>query len=190
MSDATTKLTPKQAVFIAEYLVDGNATRAAIAAGFAASSADVTGARLLKNAKVSKTLALRHARRVDKLEITAERVLGELAKLAFYDPGKLFGEDGQLLPIAEMDDVTRAAIAGLDVEQREGTATRSVSTVRKVKLADKGINLERLGRYLKLFTDRIEHDGRVTLEQLVCGSYERDQDGEGGSGAPGEGVAA
>lgn len=188
VNEANAKVTPKQAIFIAEYLVDGNATRAAIAAGFSARSADVTGAKLLKNAKVAKALSLRHARRVDKLEITAERVLGELAKLAFYDPGKLFDENGHLLPITEMDDVTRAAVAALDVETRNGLSGRT--TVCKLKLADKGQNLERLGRYLKLFTDRVEHGGRVTLEQLVCGSYDRDNDGEGGGGAPGEGVAS
>jgi phage terminase small subunit len=185
--DTNAKLTPKQAIFIAEYLVDGNATRAAIAAGFAVSSADVTGARLLKNSKVAKALAFRHARRVDKLEITAERVLGELAKLAFFDPGKLFDESGHLLPIAEMDDVTRVAVAGLDVELREGGSSAGVglgvSRVSKVKLADKGQNLERLGRYLKLFTDRVEHDGKLTLEQLVCGANDPDEDGESGSGA-------
>ena len=194
MNEANAKLTPKQAMFIAEYLVDGNATRAAIAAGFSPRSAEVTGARLLKNSKVAKALALRHARRVDKLEITAERVLGELAKLAFFDPGKLFDADGHLLPIVEMDDVTRAAIAGLDVELREGATLLGVglgvSTVRKVKLADKGQNLERLGRYLKLFTDKVEHDHRVTLEDLVCGSYDRNKDAEGGSDTPGSGVAA
>ncbi len=171
-ADATAKLTPRQGIFIAEYLVDGNATRAAIAAGFAVSSADVTGARLLKKSKVAKALALRHARRVDKLEITAERVLGELAKLAFYDPGKLFDESGDLLPIPQMDDVTRAAVASLDVEKRFGK--QGPSTILKVKLADKGSNLERLGRYLKLFTDRVEHGGRVTLEQLVSGDSSGD----------------
>ncbi len=182
-------VTPKQSLFISEYLVDGNATRAAVAAGFSVKSAEVTGARLLRKPKIAKAIALRHARRVDKLEITAERVLGELAKLAFYDPGRLFDEDGRLLPISEMDDVSRAAIAALDVEEREGTPTRAATTVRKVKLADKGINLERLGRYLKLFTDRVEHDGKVTLESLVCGSHDGDEDGESGSGATVEGVA-
>lgn len=150
MSDAN-RLTPKQALFVGEYLIDGNATRAAIAAGFAQASAGVTGAKLLKNAKVAKALALRNARRAGKLEITAERVLGELAKLAFYDPGKLFDESGDLLSIGAMDENTRAAIASMDVEMREGKS--GATTVRKVRLADKGINLERLGKHLKLFGD-------------------------------------
>lgn len=186
------KLTPKQAMFVAEYLIDGNATRAAIAAGFAENSAHVTGARLLKSPKVAAAIAAGQARRAQKLEISAERVLAELAKLAFYDPRDLFDERGRMKPMTELDDITRAAIAGLDTETREiqGEGPTQRTVVKKVKLADKGLNLERLGRYLKLFTDRVEHDGRVTLEQLVCGSYDRDDEGKGGSGAPDQGVAA
>lgn len=164
------KLTPKQAVFVGEYLIDGNATRAAMAAGFGAAGAHVQGTRLLRNVKVAAAIAAGQARRAQKLEITAERVLGELAKLAFYDVGELFDEKGNILPVHRMDEMSRAAIAGMETETRDvpgGGPSRCV--IRKVKLADKGLNLERLGRYLKLFTDRIEHDGRVTLEQLVCG---------------------
>lgn len=164
-------MTPKQAIFIAEYLIDGNGTRAASAAGFAPESAHVTAARLLKIPKIAAAIAERQERRQEKLKISAERVLEELAKLAFYDPRDLFDERGFLKPITEMDDITRAAIAALDTETRElgGEGPLQRTLVKKIKLADKGLNLERLGRYLKLFTDRVEHDGRVTLEQLVCG---------------------
>lgn len=167
------KLTPKQAMFIAEFLIDGNATRAAVAAGFSAKAAHVTGARLLRNAKVAAAVADGHARRAQKLEITQERVLAELAKLAFYDPRDLFDADGNLLPIVKLDEITRAAIAALEVETKAHPGGEILSRVAKVKLADKGQNLERLGRYLKLFTDRVEHDGRVTLEELVCGKGEK-----------------
>ena len=164
------KLTPKQAIFAAEYLIDGNATRAAIDAGFGEAGAHAQGARLLRNVKVAAAIAAGQARRAKKLEITAERVLGELAKLAFYDVGELFDEHGNILPLHRMDETARAAIAGMETETRDVPgAGPSRCVLRKVKLADKGQNLERLGRYLKLFTDRIELDGRVTLEQLVCG---------------------
>jgi phage terminase small subunit len=161
------KMTPKQAIFVAEYLIDGNATRAATAAGFAAASAHVTGARLLKNTKVAAAIAEGHARRAEKLEITAERVLQELAKLAYFDPGKLYDEEGNRIPVARLDDITRAAVAAVEDETTDGPG-RVRTVAQKLKLADKGQNLERLGRYLKLFTDRIEHEGRLTLEQLVC----------------------
>ena len=164
------KLTPKQAIFIAEYLVDGNATRAAVAAGFSEASAAVTGARLLKNRTIAQAITLRQSQRVVKLEITAERVLGELAKLAFYDPGNLFDAEGKMLPVTALDEVTRAAISAIDCEMKDDEGTRTIT--KKVKLADKGQNLERLGKYLKLFTDKLEHSGRLSLEQLVCGGEE------------------
>jgi phage terminase small subunit len=160
------KLTPKQAMFIAEYLIDGNGTRAALAAGVAEKSATVTASRWLKNKTIAAVIAERQAKRTAKLEITAESVLQELAKLAFHDPGKLYGKDGKLLPVYELDDMTRAAVASLEVEEKTTRGSRAVT--KKIKLADKGQNLERLGRYLKLFTDRTEHTGRLTLEDLVC----------------------
>jgi phage terminase small subunit len=165
------KMTPKQAIFVAEYSIDGNATRAARDAGFSWATAHVTGARLLKDPKVAAAIAAGQARREQKLEITAERVLRELAKLAFYDISEIFDEDGNLLPVHRMDETARAAIAGLDMETTDGPG-RVRTITQKVKLADKGLNLERLGKYLKLFTDRIEHDGHLTLEQLVSGAGE------------------
>ena len=165
-------MTPKQAIFAAEYLVDGNATRAAIAAGFEAASAHVQGARLLRNPKVAAAIADGRSRMAARLEITAERVLQELAKLAFYDPGAVFDEKGNPLPVHRMDEITRAAVTAVDVETKESRAGNT-SVIRRVKLADKGQNLERLGRHLKLFTDKTESEMRVTLEQLVTGSFER-----------------
>lgn len=184
-------MTPKQAIFYGEYIKDSNGTRAAIAAGFPERSAHVAAARMLRNAKVSAAIEAWRKRRCEKLEITAERVLEEIAKLAFYDPGDLFDGGGNLKPLTELDDVTRAAIAGMDVETLtcKGDSPSLRTMVKKIKLVDKGQNLERLGRYLKLFTDRVEHDGRVTLEQLVCGSYERDEEGKGGGSAEDQGVA-
>lgn len=166
-------LTPKQAIFVAEFLISRNATRAAIAAGYSEKTAESAGSRLMRNVKVSAVIAERNARLEEKLDVSAQRVIRELAKLAFYDTRDLFDERGMLKPITQLDEITRAAIAGLDVETREFEGEGPVirTSVKRVKLADKGQNLERLGKYLKLFTDRVEHDGRISLEQLVTDSY-------------------
>jgi phage terminase small subunit len=162
------RLTPKQAIFVAEYLIDGNGRRAAAAAGFSKKGAHVISARLLRNVKVAAAIAEAHTRRAGKLEVTAERVLEELAKLAFYDPGDSYDADGKRIPVARLGDITRAAVSSVeDVSIDSPGQVRT--TTQKLKLADKGQNLERLGRYLKLFTDRFGHAGRVTLESLVCG---------------------
>jgi phage terminase small subunit len=182
----TGKLTPKQAIFIEQYLIDANAnaTRAAIASGVSVKSAAVTASRWLKNPTVAAAIAERQARRAVKHEITAERVLQELAKLAFHDAGNLYDDTGRLKPVYQLDDMTRAAVSSLDVEEvetfeGEENDIRIVTKTKKIKLADKGQNLERLGKHLKLFTDLHEHSGKFTLEQLVTGG---DGQGEGSGG--------
>jgi phage terminase small subunit len=165
-------MTPRQALFYGEYIKDGNGTRAAIAAGFPESSAHVAANRLLKNAKIAAAVDAWRERQKVKLEISAERVIQELVKLATYDPGNLYDAEGNRIPVHKLDDVTRAAVAVVEDETSETTAQAGEKTVtrsQKIKMAEKGQNLERLGRYFKLFTDRVEHDGRITLEDLVTG---------------------
>lgn len=162
------KLTPRQAVFVYEYLIDGNATRAAIAGGCPAASAHVTGARWLKNAKVAAAIEDAQARVAQKLEITVERTARELAKIAYGDIAEMFDEDGNLLPVHRMSDTARAAIAGVEVETVDGPG-RVRTVTHKVKRADKVQALKLLGQYQKMYTEKIEHDGRVTLEQLIVG---------------------
>jgi phage terminase small subunit len=152
----------KELKFCAEYAIDENGTRSAIAAGYTAKSAACTASRLLKKIKIQQEIARLTNKTLDKLEITRERVLGEIAKLAFYDPGNLLEPDGSMKQIKDIDDVTRMAVAGLEVvELLEGSGDErhAYGLCKKIKLADKGQNLERLGRHLKLFTDKVEAAG-------------------------------
>ena len=165
------KLTKKQEIFAAEYLTDLNATRAAIAAGYSAKGADVTGSKLLGNPKVSELISRKTGKRLGKLEITADRVLQELAKLAFLDPRNFYKADGSLKAITELDDDTAAALAGMEIEEAyehfgKGQA-KPTGIIKKIKFADKGQNLERLGRHLKLFTDKLEVSGLEGLAERI-----------------------
>lgn len=83
------KLTPKQAAFVNEYLIDLNATQAAIRAGYATGSADVTGARLLVNASVMSAIQKRQKERSERTEITQDMVLNRWWKIATADPNEL-----------------------------------------------------------------------------------------------------
>ncbi len=160
-------LTPKQKLFIREYCRDLNATRAAIAAGYSKNGARVQAYRLLANANISAEIAELTAKTCTKLEISAEKVLQELARLAFLDPRKFYNENGGLKHVPELDGDTAACIAGMEVEdvyEGYGDERKKVGICRKIKFADKGANLERLGRHLKLFTDKVEHSG--TVEQV------------------------
>lgn len=164
-------MTPKQTLFVASYLANGlNATKAAISAGYAKKSATVEGARLLVNAKVAAEISKKTAKRFDRLELTGDMVIAELRKMAFLDPRKLFAADGSLVPIHELDDDTAASIAGLEVNELfegDGDQKHAYGLLKKIKIADKGVNLERLGRYFKLFTDKVEHSGAVTLKNSI-----------------------
>jgi len=159
----TGKLTPKQAIFIAEFLVDGNATRAAIAAGYAQASADVTGSKLLKRKHVSAAIAERRARRVMKLEEHAELIDQELRNAVTLDVGRFYDEAGARIPIHRLPEDVRKAISVFEDE------TRGTTHIQRVKLLDKLRAIELLGKRSGLFIDHLQHDGKVTLEQLVCG---------------------
>lgn len=145
--------------FIKEYLVEHNATKSAIAAGYSEKTAGAAGARLLKDVKVREAIEAENDKVNQKLEINVERVKKELARLAFYDPRKFFKDDGSLIPISELDDDTAMALAGMDVNELfdgAGEERSHVGYSKKVKLVDKLDALVALGRHLKMFTDRVE----------------------------------
>lgn len=150
-------LLAKQRAFCVAYLANGfNATAAAKEAGYSARTAESQGSRLLRNAKVAAYLASKTKKAFADREITAKRVLDEIAKLAFFDPRRLYNPYGSLLPVHELEPEVAAAIAGVDVRELFADGDR-IGELKKVKFADKVKALELLGRYLKLFVDRVEH---------------------------------
>lgn len=153
----------REELFAREYVKDLNGQRAATAAGYSERTAAVTASQLLSKPKVKKLVADLTKEKFSKLDISAERILQELARLAFLDPRKLFNESGGLRPIHELDEDTARAIAGLDHDQLfehfgKGQA-KHVGTTSKVKLADKTRALQLLGQYRKLFTEKVEVTG-------------------------------
>jgi phage terminase small subunit len=163
-------LTARQARFVAEYCVSLNATSAAIKAGYSEKGADSWGAQLLSNPKVRAEIAKKTGKVFTKLEISAERVLEEIAKLAFFDPRKLFESDGSPKQLHELDDETAMAVAGFEfVELFEGTGDEkhAYGLLKKYKLTDKRASLELLGKYLKLFVDRTEVSGEIGIRTVL-----------------------
>jgi phage terminase small subunit len=130
------KLTPKHGLFIAEYLVDFNSTRAALAVGVPARSASVTGSRWLKMPAVQAAIAQRQAMRVVPLEKEAAELDRELMRVALADVGRLFDENGVLLPIHQLDEDTRRAISMVEDETTEG-ACFVTTRKRRIKMGDK-----------------------------------------------------
>lgn len=143
------KLTPRQAAFIAEYLIDRNATQAAIRAGYSKKTAGQIGDENLKKPEIRAAIDAGLARLSGKIEITAERVLRERARLAFFDPRKLFDGEGRPIPIHLLDDDTAAVINGVDVLQ-VGGEDDGIAVVKKYRLAGKDTSLAALEKHFAL----------------------------------------
>jgi phage terminase small subunit len=86
-------MTPRQRRFVEEYLVDLNATYAARRAGYSARSASTTGYRLLQRSAVAAAVAEAQEKRAARTRVSADRVVTELAKVAFGDPRRLLSWD-------------------------------------------------------------------------------------------------
>lgn len=125
--------------------------------------------RLDKDRSKAYELALR-----DRNEWTLERILSELKDLATVDINDIFNPEGGLKPIDDWPKAARAAVVGIEVvEEFEGKGSDKVQTGwnKKVKLADKIRAIELIGRNLAAWTDKVEHSGAVTLEDVITKSY-------------------
>ena len=168
------KLTPKQQRFVEEYLVDLNATQAAIRAGYSERTAEVIGHENLRKPKIQGFIDKALAERTERTQITADKVLREYARLGFFDPRKLFNDDGSPKGIQELDDDTAAVLAGLEVMEiyeGRGEDRQFVGHLKKYKLADKKGALDSIAKHLGMFIDRHEISGPgggpVQIETLL-----------------------
>jgi phage terminase small subunit len=162
------ELSPKQLAFCREYCIDRNATQAAIRAGYSERSAHVQGTRALTNVNVKSEIERLTNKHSEKTDITAERVLTELFRLASVDPRGAFDETGGLLPIKDMPEDVRRAISGINFDD--------MGNIKSIKFWDKNSSLDKLGKHLKLFTDRIELDASDALADRLAQAMKRASD--------------
>lgn len=151
-------LNPKQDRFIAEYLIDLNATQAAIRAGYSAKTAKQIGSRLLTVVDVKAELEKRQAELAKTHGVTVASIVQELAKLGFSNMQDYMrsGADGD--PHLDFSELTRdqaAALAEVTVEDFKDGRGEDARDVRRVKfkLADKRAALVDLGKHLGMFKD-------------------------------------
>ncbi|OWK18306.1 hypothetical protein AJ88_03750 [Mesorhizobium amorphae CCBAU 01583] len=158
------KLTAKQARFVDEYLIDLNATQAAIRAGYAKSGARTEGVRLLANAHIGASIAAGLKARSEKTKIDAEWLLTRLAEEALADVADLYDDAGNLKPMKEWPKVWRTGlVAGIDTQHEYETVDgkkKSVGVVRKLRLSDRIKRLELIGRHVDVqaFRERVSHE--------------------------------
>lgn len=147
-------LTPRQAQFVKEYLIDLNGTQAATRAGFSAKTANEQAVRLLADVSVRSAIDEALARRTEKVELTQERVLLELKRLALFDIRKIFNADGTLKRVVDLDDDTAAAI--MSIEMVEIGTDGQLAISKKFKASDKKGALELTMRHMGMLNDKLE----------------------------------
>lgn len=151
--------------FADEYLIDLNATQAYKRAGYKGKgrSAENAASRLLGHVGVQQYIAERMKDREKRTEITQDRVLQELARIAFFDIRKLYNQDGSMKLPSELDDEAAAVLSGVDVtEEWAGTGQERmmIGHTKKAKIFDKGSALTLAMRHLGMLKDKVEHTGK------------------------------
>lgn len=154
-------MTDKQIKFCDEYLIDLNATQAAIRAGYSPKTADTQGPRLLQNVGVRTRIDAAIAEQSRRTGINADVVVRELARIGRLNAGKVINfSDATVKDNAADDDL--AAIASVKVKTSE--TDQGTTVEREVKFHDKNKALELLGRHLGMFNDKLQVSGEGVVQ--------------------------
>jgi len=168
-----TKTEANERAFVEEYIANGrNATQAykKFHPRVTDRTATVEGSKLLTKPDVQAYLKKREEALQEKLELTTERVLRELARLSFFDVRKLFNADGTLKAPSELDDDTAAAIASIESEELfEGTGDNRKwkGMVRKVRAFNKHGALQDAMKHLGLFKEDNDQLGKAIARAII-----------------------
>ena len=156
-------LTAKQKLFIDEYLIDLNATQAAIRAGYSPNNAEQMGYQLLQKTSVSDAISKAMAERSRRTGINQDRILMELAKIALVNPANVVDfDEATILDSALPEDL--AAVASVKVK-RFPTKDGGEGIEREIKFWDKTKALDLAGRHLGMFKDKLEVSGTLETEK-------------------------
>jgi phage terminase small subunit len=150
-------LTPKQSLFVKEYLIDLNATQAATRAGYSARTANEQGARLLANVSVRSALDAAMKERGERTKVTADEVLREIQRMAMFDPADLTNVKGPA-DIKKLPEEVRRAIVGWSWD-RQGRFT--------IKLVKESA-VEMLARHHGLFRQDNEQGGAAAGNAIAA----------------------
>ena len=164
------ELTFKEQRFVQEMLEDPSSKRkAALRAGYAPKDASVAGSRVYARPGVREALEEGRKERSERLGFSQDRVLVELASIAFADLAKTIKEDveGNALPSPLVE------ISHEITTDKLGNKTKHIKT-KSPKLADKTAALIQLGKHLGLFEEKVEVSGSVSLLDLVTKSFENE----------------
>ena len=157
------KLTDKQEAFVHEYLIDLNATQAAIRVGYSVKTADVIGCENLTKPNIQQAIAERMAERSRRTGVNQDRVVLELAKIAFVRMTDIVDDHGRIKGTATDDDL--ACIESIKYKESDNEFGGSVE--REVKIGSKLKALELLGKHLGMWNDKV--DLNITTPIVISG---------------------
>lgn len=159
---------PKHELLVQEYLIDLNQTQAAIRAGYSAKSAAQQASELFTKPNIHTRVEELLAERSRRVGVTQDRIVRELARIAFVQATDLIDTDtATIREDSTTDDL--AAIQSVKVKTiplPEGTGTE-----REIKLADKLKALELLGKHSGMFMDKLELSGKLPIQVVIADDY-------------------
>ena len=140
-SKASPKLTPKQAEFCNQYMIDLNGKQAAIRAGYSAKTAENQASRLLSNAKVQQMVSKLQGKTREKTEITKQEILNELSAIAFADIRDYLWFDGFTVRFKPFSELTGRQSKAIE-------SVKQTSSGIELKLHGKNWSIERVCKLL------------------------------------------
>ncbi|EMT0161867.1 terminase small subunit [Pseudomonas aeruginosa] len=144
-------LTKKQRLFVDEYLIDLNATQAAIRAGYSTRRATEIGYQLLQRPEVAQAIQAAMAERSKRTEVEADYVIRRLREIDEMDVLDILEDDGSFRSIRDWPRAWRQFVSGIEIAELfegRGDDRRIAGVLRKVKWPDKLRNLELLSRHV------------------------------------------
>jgi phage terminase small subunit len=181
-------LTPKQKRFCDEYLIDLNATQAAIRAGYSERTAYRTGADNLKKPQIQECISKSQNDREKRTEITQDMVVKELAAIAFQKVSdyahvvekEAFAEiEGRRIPLCDSNGEP-VMVQTVELTLTDKLTDNQIKAIAGIKQGRNGVEvntcgkekaLELLGRHLGMFTDKVELTGieeqKVKLDGIL-----------------------
>jgi phage terminase small subunit len=171
-------LTAKQQRFVAEYLVDLNATQAAIRAGYAKKGAKDQAWQNMQNPEILAAVRVAMEARNKRTQVDADYVLDRLTEIDQMDLLDILEDDLSIKPLSKWPKVWRQSLSGFDIaEMFEGVGKDRdlVGLMKKIKWPDKVRNLELLGKHVNVnaFRDQVVVDDRTSLSGRMARANER-----------------
>lgn len=178
------KLTPKQSLFVKEYLKDLNATQAAIRAGYSKKSAQLIGCENITKPIIAKAIAGAMQKRSERTQIDADWVLKHCSDMLEADIGDILDDIGAIKPIHKWPKIWRQMLNGMDVRElfdfeadpdSNGKIKVDIGQLKKIKFVAREKILELTGKHIDVsaFQERVEHSGSINSFAAGLGAIDK-----------------